>query len=46
LVQALSYEHVLQLFVITFVSSFWHERKPTVKGIYTKMHMQDLIDDF
>jgi hypothetical protein len=45
-VQVLSYEHVLQLFVITFVSSFRHERKSTVGKIYTKMHMQNLIDDF
>jgi hypothetical protein len=46
LVQVLSYIHVLQLFVSTFVSSFWHERISTVGKIYTKMHMQDLIDDF
>jgi hypothetical protein len=26
LAQVLSYAHVLQLFVSTFVSSFWHER--------------------
>jgi hypothetical protein len=46
LLQALSYEHVLQLFVSTFVSSFRHGRKSTVRKVYTKMHMQDLIDDF
>jgi hypothetical protein len=46
LVQALSYEHVLQLFVSTFVSSFQHERISTVGKIYTKMHVQDLFDDF
>jgi hypothetical protein len=29
-VQALSYVHALQLFVGTFVPSFWHERPSTV----------------
>jgi hypothetical protein len=46
LVHVLSYVHVLQLFVSSFVSSFRHERISTVGKIYTKMHMQDLIDDF
>jgi hypothetical protein len=46
LVQALSYVHVLQLFVSTFVSSCRHERISTVGKIYTSMHMQDLIDNF
>jgi hypothetical protein len=46
LIQVLSYRHVLQLFVSTFVSSFRHERISTVGKIYTKMHMQDLIDEF
>jgi hypothetical protein len=46
LVQALSYEHVLQLFVSTFVSSFRHESISIVRKIYTKMQMQDLFDDF
>jgi hypothetical protein len=45
-VQALSYEHVLQLFVSTFVSSFRHERISTVGKIYTRMQMQDLFDNF
>jgi hypothetical protein len=45
-VQVLSYEHVLQLFVGTFVSSFRHERITTVGKIYTRMQMQDLFDDF
>jgi hypothetical protein len=45
-VQDLSYEHVLQLFVRTFVSSFRHERVSTVRKIYTKMQMQDLFDNF
>jgi hypothetical protein len=46
LIQVLSYEHVLQLFVSTFVSSFRHERISTVGKIYTRMQMQDLFDDF
>jgi hypothetical protein len=46
LIQVLSYVHVLQLFVSTFISSFRHERTPTVGKIYTKMQMQDLFDDF
>jgi hypothetical protein len=46
LVEALSYEHVLQLFVSTFASSFRHERMSTVRKIYMRMQMQDLIDDF
>jgi hypothetical protein len=37
LIQVLSYEHVLQLFASTFVSSFQHERVSTVRKIYTKM---------
>jgi hypothetical protein len=45
LVQVLSYIHVRQLFVSTFVSSFRHERS-TVGKIYTKMQMQDLFDNF
>jgi hypothetical protein len=46
LIQVLSYVHVLQLFVNTFVSSFRHERISTVRKIYTRMQMQDLFDDF
>jgi hypothetical protein len=46
LVQALSYEHVLELFVSTSVSSFRYERISTVRKIYTKMQMQDLFDNF
>jgi hypothetical protein len=45
-VQVLSYEHVLQLFVSTSISSFRNERISTVGKIYTRMHMQDLIDEF
>jgi hypothetical protein len=42
----LSYVHVLQLFVGTFVSSFRHERTSTGRKFYTKMQMQDLFDSF
>jgi hypothetical protein len=42
----LSYVHVLQLFVGTFLSSFRHERTSTGGKFYTKMQMQDLLDDF
>jgi hypothetical protein len=42
----LSYVHVLQLFVGTFVPSFRHERASTIRKTYTKMQMQDLLDDF
>jgi hypothetical protein len=44
-VQVLSYVHVLQLLVNTFVSSFRHERISTVRKIYTKMQMQDFMVD-
>jgi hypothetical protein len=46
LIQVLNYVHALQLFVSTFVSSFRHERISTIRKIYMKMQMQDLIDDF
>jgi hypothetical protein len=46
LVQVLSYVHVMQLFVSSFVSSFRRERISTVVKIYTKMQMQDLFDNF
>jgi hypothetical protein len=46
LIQVLSYEHVLQLFVSTCVSSFRHERTSTVGKIYTKMQIQGLFVDF
>jgi hypothetical protein len=42
----LSYVHVLQLFVSTFVSSFRHERASTGGKFYTNMQMQDLIVGF
>jgi hypothetical protein len=46
LVKVLSYIHVLQLSINTFVSSFRHECIATVGKIYTRMQMQDFIDDF
>jgi hypothetical protein len=45
LVQVLSYIHVLQLTVSTFVS-FRHEHIATVGKIYTRIQMQDLVDNF
>jgi hypothetical protein len=45
-VQVLSYVHVLQLFISTFVSSFRHERTSTGGKFYTKMQMQDSLDYF
>jgi hypothetical protein len=42
----LSYVHVLQLFVDTSISSFRHVRTSTDGKFYTKMQMQDLLDDF
>jgi hypothetical protein len=45
-VQVLSYVHVLQLFVGTFVPSFRHECSSINGKIYTKMQMQDLFDGF
>jgi hypothetical protein len=41
----LSYVHVLQLFVSTFISCFQHKRTPTVGKIYTKMQMQGVSVD-
>jgi hypothetical protein len=45
-VQVLSYVHMRQLLVGTFVSFFRHERTSTGGRIYTKMQMQDLFDGF
>jgi hypothetical protein len=45
-VHVLSYVHARQLFVGTFVYSFRHERMSTGGRIYTKMQMQDLLEDF
>jgi hypothetical protein len=46
LAQVLSYVHILQLFVSTFVSSFRYKRISTVRKIYTRMQMQDSFDNF
>jgi hypothetical protein len=46
LVQVLLYNDVVQVSVISSVSSFRHTRTATVGRIYTRMQMQDLIDDF
>jgi hypothetical protein len=46
LVQVLLYNDVVHISVSSSVSSFRHEHKATVGKIYTKMCMQDLIDDF
>jgi ABC-type multidrug transport system permease subunit len=45
-VPVLSYVHVLQLFVSTFVSTLRHKRTSIVGKIYTKMQMQGLFVDF
>jgi hypothetical protein len=45
-VQVLSYVLALQLFVNTFVSSSRHERTSTSGKFYTKMQMQELLNDF
>jgi hypothetical protein len=45
-VQVLSYVHVRQLLVGTFVFSFRHGHTSTGGKIYTKMQMQDLFNDF
>jgi hypothetical protein len=46
LVQVLLYRDVVHVPVNSFASSFRHERIATVRKIYTRIHMQDLIDDF
>jgi hypothetical protein len=46
LVQVLLYSDVVYVLVKSFVSSFRHTRTATVGKIYTRMQMQDLIDDF
>jgi hypothetical protein len=45
LVQVVLYNDVVHVPVSSFVSSFWHERIATVRKIYTRMQVQDLIDD-
>jgi hypothetical protein len=46
LVQVLLYNDVVHVSVSSSVSSFWHMRTATVREIYTRMQMQDLIDYF
>jgi hypothetical protein len=47
LVQVLLYSDVVHVSINSSVSSFRHTRTATVIGkIYTRMQMQDLIDDF
>jgi hypothetical protein len=46
LVQVLPYNDVVHVSISSFVSSFQHTRTATVGKIYTRMQMQDLVDDF
>jgi hypothetical protein len=46
LVQVLLYNDVVHVSVSSSVSSFWHTRTATAREIYTRMQMQDLVDDF
>jgi hypothetical protein len=46
LVQVLFYNDVVHVSVSSSVSSFRHTRTATVREIYTRMQMRDLIDDF
>jgi hypothetical protein len=45
LVQVLLYNDVVHVFVSSCVSSFRHTHTATVRDIYMRMQMQDLIDD-
>jgi hypothetical protein len=45
LVQVLLYNDVMHVSVSSSVSSFQHTRTATVGKIYTRMQMQDLIED-
>jgi hypothetical protein len=45
LVQVLFYNDVVHVSVSSSVSSFLHTRTATVREIYTRMQMQDLIDN-
>jgi hypothetical protein len=45
LVQVLLYNDVVHVSVSSSVSSFRHTRTATTQEIYTRMQMQDLIDD-
>jgi hypothetical protein len=46
LVQVLLYNDVVHVSVSSSISSVQHTRTTTVGRIYTRMQMQDLIDDF
>jgi hypothetical protein len=45
LVQVLLYSDVVHVSVTSSVFSFQHTRTTTVREIYTRMQMQDLIED-
>jgi hypothetical protein len=45
LVQVLLYNDVVHVSVSSSVSSFRHMRTATIRKIYTRMQMQDLIND-
>jgi hypothetical protein len=45
LVQVLSYVHALQL-TVSSCSSFRHGRISTIEKIYTRMQMNNLLDNF
>jgi hypothetical protein len=46
LVQVLLYNDVVRVSVSSSISSFRYTRTATVREIYTRMQMQDLMDDF
>jgi hypothetical protein len=46
LVQVLVYNDVVHVSVSSSVSSVWHTCTATAREIYTRMQMQNLIDDF
>jgi hypothetical protein len=46
LVQVLLYNDVVHVSFSSSVSSFQHTRTTTVREIYTRMQMKDLINDF
>jgi hypothetical protein len=46
LVHVLLYSDAVHVSISSSVSSFRHRRTATVGKIYTRMQMQDLIDDF
>jgi hypothetical protein len=46
LVQVLLYNNVVHVSVSSSISSFWYTCTTTIREIYTRMQMQDLMDDF